>query len=278
MKKIIITLYIIAGLGVMAIFFTLYGTYNDSQLRQQKAFADLQSKIIQLENKPAPIAPAPQIIRETKTVYQASPSNAEPDLSAIIAEWTPRVAFVICRWGSDIASGSATLGYLGDVGISAITNKHVIVDGTYIPNKCIIAVGSDSYTIDWTNGVSTYLNPYYPGTLEDYGYIRIDTTETSMMKYINQPLKLCTSVNIGDKLVVLGYPGIGSNDGITATEGIVSGIEQDYYVTSAKIEHGNSGGAAILLKDDCWLGIPSAAVIGSAESMGRILKSSFVIK
>ena len=49
-----------------------------------------------------------------------------------------------------------------------------------------------------------------------------------------------------------------------------------YIVTDAKIDHGNSGGAAILIKDDCYLGIPSAAVVGSIESYGRILKSNLV--
>ena len=31
--------------------------------------------------------------------------------------------------------------------------------------------------------------------------------------------------------MVLGYPSIGANIGITATEGIISGMEGDYYVT-----------------------------------------------
>jgi hypothetical protein len=74
----------------------------------------------------------------------------------------------------------------------------------------------------------------------------------------------------------LGYPTIGSSGSITVTEGIVSGIEGDYYVTSAKIDHGNSGGVAILTKDDCYLGIPTFVKNnGGFESLGRILKSTF---
>jgi S1-C subfamily serine protease len=75
----------------------------------------------------------------------------------------------------------------------------------------------------------------------------------------------------------LGYPFIGTSDNVTVTSGVISGIEQDYYVTDAKIDHGNSGGAAILTKNDCWLGIPSAAAVGSIESLGRILKASLVL-
>jgi len=75
----------------------------------------------------------------------------------------------------------------------------------------------------------------------------------------------------------LGYPGIGGNNDITATEGIISSYDGDYYITSAKIEHGNSGGIAILIKDNCFLGIPSYAEAGEIESMGRILDGSKVI-
>ena len=91
-------------------------------------------------------------------------------------------------------------------------------------------------------------------------------------------MKVCTdNINIGDKIVVLGYPAIGTEGGITVTDGIVSGFEGDYYVTSAKIEHGNSGGAAILVKDDCYLGIPTWADSGTVESLARILKGSIVV-
>jgi hypothetical protein len=91
-------------------------------------------------------------------------------------------------------------------------------------------------------------------------------------------MNVCSDdVVVGDKLVVLGYPAIGTRDGITATEGIISGIEDEYYVTSAKIDHGNSGGAAILIKNDCYLGIPTWSDSGSFESLGRILKAEFVL-
>nr|MDQ3014484.1 hypothetical protein [bacterium] len=58
---------------------------------------------------------------------------------------------------------------------------------------------------------------------------------------------------------------------VTATEGIISGYEGNYYITSAKIEQGNSGGAAISLRDNCFLGIPTLTLVGKVESLGRIL-------
>src|SRR3990167_5880605 len=216
-----ITSFIILILIVGGVFFSylgvsqgykFYQNTKQEQLDQLVLISDLQFEMETIKNK------KPQIITKTVTIdntkYVSGGSN-EPDLSAIIAEWT--------------------------------------------------------------QNVSTYQKPYYWGNYEDSGYIKINATNQALRDLTSSSIKLCTSINIGDKLVVLGYPGVGSSDTITATEGIVAGIEQNYYVTSAKIEHGNSGGAAILLKDNCWLGIPSYGEVGSAETLGRILKSSFII-
>jgi hypothetical protein len=85
-------------------------------------------------------------------------------------------------------------------------------------------------------------------------------------------------------MVILGYPVYGTGAGtytsvfstieITATEGIISGMDEIYYTTSAKIDHGNSGGLAIDENNDCYIGIPTAAIEGQIESLGRILPSS----
>jgi len=47
----------------------------------------------------------------------------------------------------------------------------------------------------------------------------------------------------------------------------------NYYVTSAKIDHGNSGGTAILVNNDCYIGIPSASVVGSVDMVIMFLAS-----
>jgi hypothetical protein len=69
----------------------------------------------------------------------------------------------------------------------------------------------------------------------------------------------------------LGYPSVGAREGITATDGIISGFDKPYYITSAKIERGNSGGAAIHVKNNCLLGLPTLVVAGQVESLARIL-------
>ena len=82
----------------------------------------------------------------------------------------------------------------------------------------------------------------------------------------------------GDRIVVLGYPAIGAKGDVTVTEGIISGYEEKFYITSAKIEQGVSGGVAVLVDKNCYLGIPTFVRAGEVESLGRILDSNLLIK
>jgi len=101
------------------------------------------------------------------------------------------------------------------------------------------------------------------------GYLR---PVTSPFQTSIQTLSICKVRPItGDQVVILGYPSVGSQSTVTATEGIISGFDDGYYVTSAKIEQGNSGGAAIHVKNNCFLGIPTLVVVGKIESLARIL-------
>jgi CheY-like chemotaxis protein len=84
---------------------------------------------------------------------------------------------------------------------------------------------------------------------------------------------LCDSAKIGDHLSVLGYPAIGGET-LTVTEGIISGFEFQgetrFIKSSAKLDHGNSGGVAIM-DSGCIVGITTFVQRGQLESMGRIL-------
>ena len=76
---------------------------------------------------------------------------------------------------------------------------------------------------------------------------------------------------VGAQIVILGYPAIGAKKSLTATEGIISGYDNDYFISSAKVDKGNSGGAAIWLENNCYLGIPTKVFAGTAETLARIL-------
>ena len=261
--------------------------YNQQKgLAQEKEKQHTDSEIENLKNEVKSLKERPaEIIKDSS------------DYSAIVAEWQDRVARVECSWsyahGAEyqVSLGSGVLVNFAGLGTTLITNRHVILDeGTnYIANYCIIGIYQRGARIV---NYSRNKNPFILGDTQDWAYIKLGS-EYSLPedpqnsdagffdKIVAQDIKMCTAqVNVGDKLVVLGYPAIGSDSGITATDGIVSGIEDDYYVTSAKIDYGNSGGAAILLKDNCYLGIPTwvAHEEGGFESLGRILKSSFALR
>jgi hypothetical protein len=196
---------------------------------------------------------------------------------SLVKEWGKRVAELECTWaytnGTPYAKGfgSATIMYQKGE-IRAVTSKHVLLNqGRFAPRDCVLSLSTGaSYTILNSD------NNYFVGTEEDWGYIVL-TPDKTLNTITQRSPKICSGVEVGDKLLILGYPGIGSQTGLTVTEGIVSGFDGNYYITSAKIDKGNSGGAAILVEDNCYLGIPSASVVGVIESLGRILKASFVI-
>ncbi|OGI95168.1 hypothetical protein A2917_00750 [Candidatus Nomurabacteria bacterium RIFCSPLOWO2_01_FULL_42_17] len=245
---------------------------QDSAARELKErlrdaeLADLKQQLLDLQNKSS----------EVKTVTNTV--EAKDTIVDIVKEWGPRVAHMECNWfypnGVLFAksTGSATIINFTNLGIRAVTSKHILAEKkNYAPNVCKILLADET-----EYSVLINENTVSVGPNEDWAYLTLpkDARLTSITK---STVKLCQNVEIGDKLLVLGYPIIGSKTGLTVTEGILSGFDRDYYITSAKIDKGNSGGAAVLIKNDCYLGIPTASVVGVIESLGRILKGSFVI-
>lgn len=194
--------------------------------------------------------------------------SEDTDISAIVATWSPYVYVLECQFeGPDgvdkTSSGSATLVREG-IGINVMTNKHVVREGEeneIEAEECLLK-RFDTDTEYEIRGDAIVLQE------------EKDIAEAPVPEAIFGvlPSKMCTTkASIGDQVLILGYPGIGSKESITATEGIISGFDGDHYITSAKIERGNSGGAAIDVKNDCFLGIPTLVYTGRVESLARIL-------
>jgi S1-C subfamily serine protease/uncharacterized RDD family membrane protein YckC len=78
------------------------------------------------------------------------------------------------------------------------------------------------------------------------------------------------TLNINDKMYIVGYPSFGGGT-ITFTEGVMSGrLGDDLIKTSAKIDSGNSGGAAFNENGE-FVGIPTLIYEGTAEGLGYII-------
>lgn len=190
------------------------------------------------------------------------------DITNVVKAWDDRIARVSCVLvESDgdasraVASGVAV--YFGQ-NLYVMTNKHVLEEDGETLAGCEIEF--PQHNID-----DIEVNPrnILISNDRDIAYLRV-TDSVSLP--VDRSQNACTVVpDRGDRVITLGYPRVGAEESITVTDGIISGIEDDFYITSAKIEQGNSGGAAILPEQNCFIGIPTLVVVGRIESLARIL-------
>ncbi|SRR4030042_2000007 len=254
---------------------------DEEKKKQESELEALKEEVEALKNQ------KPQII------IKEVPIEDENDLPSIINQWRPKIAHISCEWRySDTnkaylwASGSGVLmkdsngiitGKAGSIII--LTNRHVLQkDDKYTPDNCDISLpGMVSSLKIIDEGPLYFFRTSHFGF--DWGVIVLHYPTEYIKNLSSNDISICKNKSaVGDKVVILGYPVIGSQTDITATEGIVSGYDGNYYITSAKIEQGNSGGAAISLKNNCYLGIPSFAQVGVIESLARILDIEVVYR
>ena len=187
---------------------------------------------------------------------------------------------------------------LQETNIVVITNMHVLTghNGFSPAKNCTVKIGNYTYAV---NGINEFAQPVnkertqiyvvndkntqdneneiklvdgvsYTFWNPDVGYLIIENPATEIKRLAQEPFRCAQKPDIGENILMLGFPSIGASESITATEGIVAGTDSKYFVTSAKIEQGNSGGGAFWIKENCYIGIPSFALTGLIESLGRI--------
>lgn len=202
------------------------------------------------------------------------------NLTSIIGEWRLRTANVICDFTYRRSSGSGILLRFsedsGDI-IGVLTNRHVLADEFgNVAQSCVVAM---------PNHNKTFLARASAGEIGissagyDFGRIVISEPDQYVEELTNPDVYICADkAQIGNELIIIGYPLIGARGDITATDGIISGYDGDYYITSAKVEQGNSGGTAVMLSANCLLGVPTFVQSGSLESLARILDINVLYK
>ena len=239
---------------------------------------NLEEKIKQAEMKSAAVESARTAREESaqnkiSALEEKISQTKTYSLSSIISNWRPLIANVECQFRySDTgrlyqkSSGSGIAIKFGNTPSAILTNKHVLFDNN--------GYGADSCSAKLLDSDETLSSSDIRSSAKEYdlGYIYINNPSDYFKNLTSNFPALCSQKpSLGDEIVVLGYPSIGSKNNLTATEGIVSGFDGNYFITSAKVEQGNSGGAAILLKDNCLLGIPTFVTLGKVESLARIL-------
>lgn len=306
--KIPILIAIIAGVLVIG-----GGYFGVKQWQNYQAEKVEEKKIVQetQQLKDSEVEKLKQEVEALKkqqtqqNVQSPSKKAVAPEIdegSKIFNEWAKRTVKVTCSWkgyahlengkiveGSgeyiDMAkSGSGAIFFKKNAQIpSVISNSHIVVYG----NQCIIAVPSlnggfyyyDSFAAipSADLDVSIFFLPDESAAGMKFGPIG-GSPSASALTWIKN-YKYCTpsDVQIGDKVYILGYPAIGGET-ITMTEGIISGYDNNFYKTSAKIDQGNSGGVAVLGKKNCYLGIPTSVAVGEIENLGRILDLTYMEK
>ncbi|MBU1046698.1 trypsin-like peptidase domain-containing protein [Patescibacteria group bacterium] len=201
--------------------------------------------------------------------------EGEKDLNKIVDYWDSYVVFVNCNFYSETAvllaetSGSGLLVKWDNTDPLILTNKHIVSGTVYgldqLAQSCEIKFPKEDVSIT-SNKISVINNNF------DWGFIDLGINNFFVNNLLLDSPSVCKQgPNLGDNLVILGYPSIGDKNNVTATEGIISGFDGDYFITSAKVEKGNSGGAAISLENNCYLGTPTFSTTGNIESLARIL-------
>ena len=201
--------------------------------------------------------------------------TSEGELTQVVNKWSPYVVALECNFyntstGQLIlqSNGSGLLvNWKGSILI--LTNRHVItavaLDRNDLANECVIKFPQQE-----TSFLSSDLSVF--GGDFDWGVVTLNSPNNYVKSVLKNSPVLCSQTPaLGDGVVILGYPSIGDQKNVTATEGIIAGFDGSYFITSAKVEKGNSGGAAISLKNNCYLGTPTFSRTGEIESLARIL-------
>ncbi|MDQ5883413.1 MAG: serine protease Do [Patescibacteria group bacterium] len=187
-------------------------------------------------------------------------------LEDVVKDWRPYVVRVTCITldsngnKKSYSDGSGFLSKGINRGTVVLTNRHVL----YVKD----GVSSD------------YCNIYFPESKE---VVRVEKKDRSIsgkdhdmaVLVINQPSeyvsnliknnqatsKDCKTANTDsvDDILIMGYPIGKPKDDISYVQGKISGYQEDYFISTATIVSGYSGGVAVSLKDNCYLGIPTYA-------------------
>lgn len=197
------------------------------------------------------------VVQPTPVAPETSDAVSSPAIPiASNSEWEKLARSVVlieargsrCEW---IGSGSI----VGD-GSYVLTNQHVSGDG-----ECDLIIWLTDSTAD---APSNYLRGevVVSDAERDLAVVRmLDSSGQPFVDSSRVPMTLSVSVpKLGEKITILGYPGLGGET-ITLTSGDFSGVDKsenfDYYKTTANMNPGVSGGAALNSEGEL-VGIPTA--------------------
>lgn len=237
---------------------------------------------------PAPSPTAAIVPTPTRTAAPSAPSpsaTASPTMppagSALRTALSGSVLIVaLDDAGQPVSSGSGTI--LTPQG-HILTNFHVVGDtdtGRYENRQALVYIGVNSADVNAKPTIQYLAQVVKADPALDLALLRVVALKDgskvpSDIKLTVVPVGDSDTVQIGDEISVIGFPGLGEGT-VTFTRGSVSGFVEDsggagtWIKTDTEINPGNSGGAAINNKGEL-VGIPTQ-VLFDTRVTGKIGK------
>ena len=188
------------------------------------------------------------------------PPKENYKLEDIVKAWQPYVVKVTCTSldsQGNTKSSSSGSGFLSSDpvrGASILTNKHIFYNSDGISSDYCDIYFSESKDVVRVEKKDRYISNkgYDKGTLviskpSEYVASLINNSQITSRDCKN------TKPDSTDDLVILGYP----KDSVSYSRGKITGYTERFFVSSAIITDGYSGGISVSLKDNCYLGIPT---------------------
>ncbi len=216
--------------------------------------------------KTIPEKVTPTVTPPTVTTSVVLPPKETYKLEDVVKAWRPYTVRVTCialdSSGNkkSYSDGSGFLTVDPNRGPTVFTNKHVfyVKDGI-LSDYCDVYFPESKETIKVEKK-----NRFVSGKGQDRGALVI----TQPSEYISNLVKnkkitqndcLRANPESTDDIVIMGYPMGKPKDDISYVQGKIVGYKDNYFISTATIISGYSGGVAVSLKDNCYLGIPTYA-------------------
>lgn len=283
---------LVVSVGASAYYFFAFKPQeNLRELSLQLQFQKTKEVVPVVAARPISVTQSKAASTQTvpaQTISNNSSMSSDSLSQAVLKEIMSRIVYVKCYGAGNNVQGSGSAGLISSADPIVVTNFHVVGAAGGISATCTINTPQppDYSPGDFFSASVGLFDPNYPSI--DAAVLHIQNVSQADLPLFGKfPLPFCdeSKVQVGDKVTILGYPGIGLNT-LTVTDGIISGfIKTDFgvvYKTSSILDHGVSGGLAVLNKSACVLGIPtweitdyqSGANLGYIESWDSIRKSN----